>query len=111
MTYYTISPARGGFVTVWPTRGEIYFARLDGQGDPVPPGEIQTPGTSGMRSGALALSAPDGSTLVAWKKGDQLGWQLYGSDGRPSGEPGTAKSPGNGVAGVVNKEGRFILFR
>lgn len=111
MTYYTISAARGGLVAAWPTRGQIYFARLDGRGDPVPPAEIQTPGMSGMRTGVLVLSAPDGSTLVAWKKGAQLAWQLYSSDGRPSGEPGTAESPGNGAAGVVSKDGRFILFR
>jgi hypothetical protein len=111
MTYYTISPERGGFVAVWPTGGQIYFARLDGEGTPLPPAEIKTPGRSGMRTGMLALSAPDGSTVVAWKTADQLGWQLYAADGRPSGQPGTAKSPGNGAAGVVSKDGRFILFR
>jgi len=58
---------------VWPTRGQIYFARLDANGESLPPAEIKTPGTSGMRTGVLALSAPDGSTLVGWKKGDQLG--------------------------------------
>jgi hypothetical protein len=111
MTYYTISPKRGGFTAVWPTIGKIYLAHLDGKGDVLPPGEIKTPGRSGMRTGMLALSAPDGSTLVAWKIADQLEWQLYGGDGRPVGEPGTAKSPGNGAAGVVSKDGRFILFR
>jgi hypothetical protein len=111
MTYYTISPERAGYVAVWPTSGQIYFARLDGQGDPLPPLEIKTSGTSGMRTGMLALSAPDGSTLVAWKKNDQLAWQLYGSDGRPSGRPGTIRSPGNGSTGVVSKDGGFILFR
>jgi hypothetical protein len=111
MTYYTISRNGGGFVTVWPTAGQIYFARLDGRGNPLAPGEIKTPGRSGMRTGMLALSAPDGSTLVAWKTGDRLEWQLYGGDGRPSGEPGSAASQGNGAAGVVSKDGRFILFR
>jgi hypothetical protein len=111
MTYYTISPERGGFVAVWPTRGQIYFARLDGEGNLLPPAEIETPGRSGMRTGMLALSARDGSMLVAWKRDDQLQWELYGADGRPSGQPGTAKSPGNGVAGVVNKDGGFTLFR
>jgi hypothetical protein len=111
MTYYTISPARGGFLAVWPTRGQVCFARLDGQGVPVPPAEVQTPGRSGMRTGVLVLSAPDGSTLVAWKKDDQLAWQLYKSDGRPSGAAGTARSPGHGAAGVVSQDGRFILFR
>ena len=88
MTYYTITRERGGFVAAWPTKGQIYFARLDGQGDPSPPAEIKTPGRSGMRTGMLALSAPDGSTLVAWKKDDQTGWQLYDAEGRPSGAPG-----------------------
>jgi hypothetical protein len=111
MTYYTISRERGGFVAVWPTRGEIYFARLDANGELLPPAEIKTPGRSGMRTGLLALSAPDGSSLVAWKKDNQLGWQLYNVDGRPSGAPGTAESPGNGATGVVGKNGRFILFR
>ena len=64
-----------------------------------------------MRTGMLALSGPDGSTLVAWKKDDQIGWQLYDAEGQPFGAPGSAKSPGNGVAGVVGKDGRFILFR
>jgi hypothetical protein len=111
MTYYTIARERGGFLAVWPTRGEIYFARLDGNGDPSQPAEIKTPGRSGMRTGMLALSAPDGNTLVAWKKDDQIGWQLYGVGGQPLGQPGSAKSSGNGVAGVVNKDGCFILFR
>jgi hypothetical protein len=111
MTYYTVSHERGGFLAVWPTRGQIYFARLDNQGDALSPAEIKTPGTSGMRTGVLAMSAPDGSTLVAWKKDGQLAWQLYGTDGHSLGKPGTATSLGNGAAGVVTKDGRFILFR
>jgi len=46
-----------------------------------------------MRSGIIALSAPDGSTLVAWKKDEQLGWQLYDAKGRPTGSPGSAPVP------------------
>jgi hypothetical protein len=111
MTYYTVARAPGGFVAVWPTRGQIYFARIDAQGAPTARAEIETPGRSGMRTGMLALSAPDGSTLVAWKKDDQLGWQLYDTDGHPLGKTGSAPSSGNGVAGVVDKGGRFTLFR
>lgn len=111
MTYYTVSRERGGFVAAWPTKGEIFFARLNGEGEPLPSAEIKTPGRSGMRTGVIALSAPDGSTLVAWKKDERLGWQLYDADGRPAGPPGAAKSPGTGAAGVVRKDGRFILFR
>jgi hypothetical protein len=111
MSYYMISRERGGFLAVWPTRGEIYFARLNGNGDASQPPEIKTPGRSGMRTGMLALSAPDGNTLVAWKKDNQIGWQLYGVGGQPLGQPGSAESSGNGVAGVVDKDHRFILFR
>jgi hypothetical protein len=111
MTYYAMTRRRGGFLAVWPTKGRIYFAHLDGEGELLPPGEIETPGRSGMRTGMLALPAPDGSTLVAWREGGQIGWQLYGHDGRPLGQPGSAESPGKGVAGVVGKDGRFILLR
>jgi hypothetical protein len=111
MTYYTISRDRGGFVAVWPTRGQIYFAHLDARGDLLPPGEIKTPGRSSMRTGMLTLSAPDGKTLVAWNNNGQVGWQLYGVGGQRLGEPGFAPSAGKGVAGVVGANGRFILFR
>jgi hypothetical protein len=111
MTYYTVSRERGGFTAVWPTKGEIYFARLNGTGEPSKLAEVKTPGRSGMRTGMIALSCPDGESLVAWKKDDQLGWQLYDADGQPSGAPGAAKSPGHGAAGVVGKDGRFVLFR
>jgi hypothetical protein len=111
MTYYSISRRQDGFVAAWPTKGQIYFARLDRQGHLLPPGEIKTPGIAGHRTGVLALSGPGGSTLVAWKKDDRMGWQLYDEKGQPSGSPGSVNSPGNGIAGVVDKDGRFLLFR
>jgi hypothetical protein len=111
MTYYMISATKEGYVAAWPTKGDIYFVRLDRNGKVLPPGEIKTPGHSGMRSGVLALSAPNGESLVAWKHEDELGWQLYDTEGRPEGVPGSAKSPGKGAAGVVDKTGRFILFQ
>ena len=69
-----------------------------------------TPGTSGMRNGLLALSASDGVTLVAWKNKEVLGWQRYDAKGQRLGEPGSAPSPGSGAAGVVLRDGRFLLF-
>src|SRR6185437_847636 len=56
MTYYSISPAADGFVAAWPTRGEIYFARLDRRGKSLGPAEIKTPGACGHRTGIVALS-------------------------------------------------------
>jgi hypothetical protein len=111
MTYYAVTPDRGGFVAAWPTKGRINFARLDGRGETSRLAEVETPGRSGMRTGVLALSGPDGGTLVAWKKDGLAGWQLYDAEGRPSGPPGSARSPGNGVAGVVGQDDRFVLFR
>jgi hypothetical protein len=111
MTYYAISATDKGYTAVWPTKGQIYFARLDDNGKLLPPQEIATPGANGMRTGILALAAPAGETLIAWKKEGQLGWQLYDKSGRPSGKPGSATSGGNGAAGVVDKSGNFLLIR
>jgi hypothetical protein len=110
MSYYGISRNRGGFVAVWPTEGRIYFARLDSDGKPRSQEEIKTPGIAGMRTGMLALSAPDASTLVAWKKDERIGWQLYDASGRAVGSPGFAQSAGGGVAGIVDEDGHYILF-
>jgi hypothetical protein len=110
MTYFTVTPTDMGYVAAWPTKGQVYFARLGNDGAVLPPGEIKTPGTSGMRSGVLALSATDGATLIGWKNKDVLGWQLYDAKGQPQGDPDSAKSVGNGAAGVALANGKFILF-
>lgn len=110
MTYYTITRTANGYLAAWPTKGEVYFARLDKNGVVLPLGEIKTPGSNGMRTGVLALSANNGSTLIAWKKNDVLGWQLYAAEGKPVGESGSASSLGNGAAGVALENGTFVLF-
>jgi hypothetical protein len=110
MTYFTVTPTDAGYVAAWPTKGQVYFARLDNAGTVLPPGEIRAPGTSAMRSGVLALSATDGATLIGWKNKDVLGWQLYDAKGQPQGDPGSVKSAGNGAAGVALPNGKFVLF-
>jgi len=110
MTYFTITRTDTGYVAAWPTKGQVYFARLDKAGVVLPPGEIRTPGTSGMRNGLLALSASDGATLIAWKNKDTLGWQLYDGKSQPAGTSGAGDSPGSGATGVVLPNGHFILF-
>jgi hypothetical protein len=70
MTYYGLAHRDRGFVAAWPTKGQIYFARLDGKGRLSPPGEIKTPGTAGHRTGILALNGRGGGTLVAWTHED-----------------------------------------
>lgn len=112
MTYFSINRTAMGYVAAWPTKGQIYFARLDKDGALLPPGEIKTPGTAGMRTGISAVSAADGTTLVAWKNQtkDSLRWQLYDPKGNPQGEPGTAKGTGSGAAAVALSDGRFVVF-
>jgi hypothetical protein len=113
MTYYSIARAPDGYVAAWPTGNsyEIYFARIDKKGNVLSPGEIKTPGRAWHRTGVLALAAPDGKACVAWVKDGQLGWQKYDDQGQPVDEPGSAKTNGNGVAGVATKDGRFVLFQ
>ena len=111
MTYYSVARDGDGFVAAWPTKGQIYFARLAADGAPKGPKEIKTPGSNGMRTGVVAIPGTEGRTLVAWKKDDKLGWQLYDARGRPSGAPGTVRSVGNGVGGVLARNGELILFR
>ncbi len=110
MTYFTIAPAPGGCIAAWPTKGQIYFARIDKDGAVLPPGEIKTPGTNGMRTGVIALGASNGTTLIAWKNNDTLGWQLYDAKGQPQGSPGKVQSAGSGAAGVALANGKFVLF-
>ncbi len=110
MTYFTISPTDTGYVAAWPTQGRVYFTRLDHDGRVLPPGEIATPGTTGMRMGLVALGGTDGTTFVAWKNQETLGWQLYDPAGRPEGAAGSAASPGNGAAAVALPDGHFAVI-
>jgi hypothetical protein len=110
MTYFTINRTDTGYVAAWPTKGQVYFAQLNKDGRVLPRGEIKTPGTTGMRTGVSAVTAPNGATLVAWKNKDVLGWQLYDAKGKPDGEPGSASSPGSGAAAVARRNGTFLVF-
>lgn len=111
MTYYSVTPDRDGYVAIWPTKGAIYFARLDRDGALRSPAEIKTPGLTGMRTGMITLNARDGGILAAWKKDSELSWQLYDEQGHVVGDVAHVKSPGSGAAGVLTKDGQVLLFR
>src|SRR5262249_11451781 len=111
MSYYDLSATKKGYIAAWPTKGEIYFARTDKNGKVMAPGEVKTQGKTGTRTGVIALEGPDGQALIAWKNQGALSWQLYSVDGQPDGSAGSIPSEGAGVAGVVDKEGQFILFQ
>jgi hypothetical protein len=111
MSYYAVACSEHGFVAIWPTKGQIYFTRLDSKGAAQGPAEIKTPGTTGRHAGLFAASDREGNTVVAWKKDGQLTWQVYDPRGQPSGPPISAESAGNGVAGALRQSGEFVLFR
>jgi hypothetical protein len=110
MTYFSIRPTSSGYVAAWPTKGQIYFARLDRNGTVLPPGEVATPGRCGIRTGILALAARDGTVLVTWKNQDTLHWQCYDSQGLPLDSAGSAPGSGTGAAAVVLADGNFAVF-
>ncbi|MCU1259158.1 MAG: hypothetical protein JWO80_2043 [Bryobacterales bacterium] len=110
MTYYALTSTNDGYLAAWPTKGDIYFARIDRKGAVLTPGEVKTPGHSGMRSGLVALSGTDGSTLIAWKRDSELSWRRYNAQGVAQGEVKSVPSAGKGAAGVTDQHGKFILF-
>lgn len=110
MTYYALTSTNDGYLAAWPTQGEIYFARIARNGAVLPPGEVKTPGRSGMRTGLVALSGTDGSTVIAWKRDGELSWQLYDPRGVAQGPVRSVPSAGKGAAGVTGQHGKFILF-
>ena len=94
MTYFNVRATKDGWLAVWPTKGEIYFAKFDKAGKVVAPGEVRTPGKSGMRTGVLARALPSGETVVAWNSGGGLGWQVYDAKGKAVCKPGEARTTG-----------------
>ena len=111
MTYYSIVPLGDGYLTVWPTKKRVYFARLDAAGKQLPPTEVATHGQSGMRTGLRAITNGAGDILIVWNTDGGLGWQLFGADCRPLGDEGKSATSGKGAAVVVDKKGRFVVIR
>jgi len=68
----------------WEANGKVKFARLDGSKTFSPAGEVK-------RKHPVAVTAPDGSTLLlwtegtGWNKGGAVSWQVIGKDGQADG--------------------------
>ena len=110
MTYFSLEATRTGYVAAWPTEGRVRLARLDATGAMLTPGEIATPGKTGMRQRVLALESPEGTVLVAWNESGTLRWQLYDRSGQPLGAAGEASATGKHAVGVSLPGGQFRLF-
>lgn len=111
MSYYALTPQGDGFLAAWPTKDEIYFARLDRDGALRDPGEVKTGGATSHRSGMSIVADAQGRTLVAWKRNGELSWQLFDAQARPQSAPETVKSPGKSAAAVLTRSGEFVLIR
>jgi hypothetical protein len=108
MTGSFLSTTPGGLVAGWETKGQIYFARLNRRGQLLSAGEIHAAERGRY---PVVLTAPDGITLVAWKNDTTLQWQLFDANDQRQGQGGTATSnTGDRPAGVVTKDGTFLLF-
>jgi hypothetical protein len=109
MTYYSIVARGDGYLAAWPTRGRVYFARLDAAGRRQAPLEVATGGASGMRTGLRAVANSQGAMLLVWNNDNKLGWQRYAADCRPEGAEGHVATSGKGAATVVDSAGNFIV--
>ena len=109
MTGGFIAPGKNGAVAAWETKGQVYFARCDARGQKISAAEI----AAGTRGGKwpIALAAPDGSTLVTWKRGTNVEWQMFDASDKAIGTVQSA--PGSNPhrhAAVVTKSGGFRIF-
>jgi len=111
MSCFNISRAGDGYIAAWPTKGQVFFVKLDKDGNQLPPGEIATGGQAAMHEGILALAALDGETLISWAHASRLNWQLFNATGRPAGSEGSTIEDGKWAAGVVLADSRVVLFQ
>lgn len=110
MTYYSLVRSGDGFIATWPTKGDIYFARLAADGSLKAPKEVRTGGQCGMRTGVIGLPISNERTFVAWKKDEKVGWQLFDDRGTTLGLPRYLQSTGSGIAVTTTKGGDIVLF-
>jgi hypothetical protein len=108
MTGSFLSATSKGLVASWETQGRIYFTRLNTDGTLQSQGEVLV---SEIGRYPVALTAPDQTSLVAWKNGTVLEWRLFDATDQPVGtvDSHQAANPDR-PAGIVTKDGSFLLF-
>src|ERR1041385_8345728 len=97
MSSFALSEGGGTVLGGWETNGQVSFERVDPasgrHGEPIPaPGPV-----GGRKHPAVAANGRGESILVwtdgmGWNRGGGLSWQVFGREGRPTGERG--KTPG-----------------
>lgn len=108
MTGGFLSQSKTGLTAAWETRNQIYFTSLGNKSGERAPKELFA---SGKGRYPVSLSTPDGTTLVAWKDGKKLEWQLFNRKSKMLGKGGSINGDtGHRPAGVVTQSGNFLLF-
>jgi hypothetical protein len=100
-----LAQGRKNLVGAWETKGQIFFARLDGKSTPM---EVSA---APQGKWPVALEGPDGTVLVSWKSGSNLWWQLFDRDNKKIGAAKSKPSPNTTrFAGVLARDGSFVLL-
>ncbi len=109
MTGTSLTGAKDGLVMAWQTKEQIYYTRHTGKSASARSREIRVPVYGGKWP--VALSAPDGTLLVTWKKSSTVGWQLFDANDKPLGPSESAPSKNTGRhAAVLAKDGSFLVI-
>lgn len=109
MTYYSVASSGKGLLAAWPTKKSIYLAKLDETGRLQPPGEVQTEGTAGMRTGLMTVESSSGELLLVWNDDGRIGYRAYNAQLKPLGPAATKPTRGKGVAAFRGKDGAFVV--
>jgi hypothetical protein len=117
MSSAALTDGATGLLAAWETNGQVYFASLDPQ-NPRRISPIPATGDTGKRKHPVIAANSRGETMLVWtegagwKKGGSLAWQLYDSQGKPSGERGAEQGiPAWSFAAVVaENDGSFTII-
>jgi len=110
MTYYSIHRTRSGLQVIWPTQRQVFLAALDESGRLKTPGEVQSIGLSGMRTGMTTVSNQRQQTLAVWNSDNRISWQVFDEKMQPTSETGSVETTGKGVAAFVDSNDGFVVL-
>jgi hypothetical protein len=105
-----------GIMAGWENESQVQFGMIDPK--TMRAASVTSPSGTGKRKHPVLAQNANGQILfawtedTAWQKGGSLAWQVFGSDGKPIGEPGRMNavpvwSFGSIVAGL---DGGFEIF-
>jgi len=117
MSSMSFSEGPAGVLAAWETAGQVFFGRIESQA-PSLEGKTAAPGKADQRKHPRLAQNARGEALLAWAevqgwgKGGELGWQMFGRDGTPLGDPGSVDNlpAWSFGAPVADSDGGFLLI-